>query len=67
MSTMTVVVARRRAGAGEPEAAVRRVRTTAEWLAHFRRNAARHRPIPWEGGAGVTAAELSAIARSLQA
>src|SRR5438874_9115726 len=44
-----------------------RVRTTAEWLAYFRANAARLRPVPWRAGAEVTAAELSAIARSLQA
>jgi hypothetical protein len=43
------------------------VRTTAEWLAYFRANAARPRPVPWQAGAEVTAEELSPIARSLQA
>lgn len=38
----------------------------AEWLAWFRANAARCRPVPWERGAEVTPAELTAIARSLQ-
>src|SRR5437588_10327220 len=44
-----------------------RVRSTAEWLAYFRANAARCRPIPWEVGADVAAPQLAAIARSLQA
>jgi hypothetical protein len=43
------------------------VRTTAAWLAYFRDNAAAARAIPWDGGAGVTADEMSAIGRSLQA
>jgi hypothetical protein len=42
-------------------------RRTADWVAYFRRNAARCRPIPWGCGAEVTVAELSAIGRSLQA
>src|SRR5262249_23436083 len=37
------------------------------WVAYFRANAERCRPIPWECGACVTPAELAAIARSLQA
>jgi hypothetical protein len=41
--------------------------TGAEWLAHFRANAERPRPIPWIRGAGVSLAELAAVARSLQA
>src|SRR5262245_41517581 len=41
--------------------------TAAEWVAYFRANAARHRPIPWERGAGVPPTELAPIARSLQA
>src|SRR5262249_39758545 len=48
-------------------ASARRVRTTADWLAHFRANAARARPIPWQKGAEATPAQLEAIARSLQA
>ncbi len=44
-----------------------RPRTAAEWVACFRANAARCRAIPWERGAGVTPADLAAIARSLQA
>jgi hypothetical protein len=43
-----------------------RPKTGAEWLAWFRANAARCRPVPWERGAEVTPAELTAIARSLQ-
>ncbi len=42
-------------------------RSTAEWVAYFRSNAVRSRPIPWRCGAEVTAAELAAIGRSLQA
>jgi hypothetical protein len=41
--------------------------TTAEWLAHFRANAARPHPIPWERGAEVPPDRLEPIARSLQA
>jgi hypothetical protein len=40
--------------------------TSAEWLAHFRANAAATRPLPWEGGAGVAPEELAPLARSLQ-
>jgi hypothetical protein len=43
-----------------------RVRSTAEWLAYFRANAAKRRPIPWEAGCEVAAPQLEAIARSLQ-
>lgn len=43
------------------------VRATSEWVAYFRANLAECRAIPWERGAEVSAAELSAIARSLQA
>jgi 4-hydroxy-3-methylbut-2-enyl diphosphate reductase len=45
---------------------LRRVRSSLEWIAYFKGNASRQRPIPWELGAGVTAAELSAIAASLR-
>src|SRR5438132_13050008 len=45
----------------------RRCRTAKEWLAYFRRNAARCRPIPWEVGAQVPADQLAPITRSLQA
>jgi hypothetical protein len=41
------------------------VRSSSEWVAYFEQNAAEQRPIPWESGAGVTDAELSAIAASL--
>jgi len=44
-----------------------RLQTAVEWLAYFRANAARCRPIPWERGADVTPDQLAAIARSLQA
>ncbi len=44
-----------------------RAGTTEAWLTYFRANAARHRPVPWEEGAGVTPEELLEIARSLQA
>jgi hypothetical protein len=44
-----------------------RMRTTADWLAYFRANAAKDRPIPWETGAGVAPEQLACIARSLQA
>lgn len=42
------------------------VRTSAEWLAYFGQNANRLRPVPWADGAGVTPAELAAIAPSLR-
>src|SRR4051812_36690311 len=54
-------------GAGETSRAPARPRTSAGWVAAFRENAARPRPVPWACGAGVTPAELAAIARSLQA
>src|SRR5687768_12774804 len=61
----------REARVGPPKAPSRaggrRVRTSAYWLAYFRGNAARQRPIPWDGGAGPTPEQLAAIARSLQA
>ncbi len=41
------------------------VRSSAEWVTYFEQNAAELRPIPWESGACVTDAELSAIAASL--
>lgn len=44
-----------------------RVRTSAEWVAHFEANAANLRDIPWDSGAGVTADELAAIGASLRA
>ena len=43
------------------------VRTSAEWVAYFRANAARLLAVPWESGAGVTADQLDRIAASLQA
>ncbi len=42
------------------------VRSSSEWIAYFEKNALARRPIPWESGAGVTAAEVSAIAASLR-
>jgi hypothetical protein len=44
-----------------------RALTSTEWLDYFRANANQPRPIPWNQGADVTDAELTAIARSLQA
>lgn len=44
-----------------------RPRSAADWLDYFQTNATRLRPLPWERGAEVTAAELAAIGRSLQA
>ncbi len=41
--------------------------TSAQWVAYFRANADVDRPYPWERGAEVTAPELAAIGRSLQA
>jgi hypothetical protein len=41
--------------------------TSAEWVAYFQDNAADAPAIPWDRGAEVTADELNAIARSLQA
>ena len=43
-----------------------RVRGSAEWVAYFERNAANRRPVPWDAGAAVTDAELTAIAASLR-
>lgn len=37
-----------------------------DWREYFRENARRQRPLPWEGGAAVTEAEIAAIAKSLQ-
>ncbi|HEY7424671.1 MAG TPA: ferritin-like domain-containing protein [Gemmataceae bacterium] len=44
-----------------------RLRTTADWVAYFRQNAATGRAIPWASGAEVTDAERAVIGRSLQA
>jgi hypothetical protein len=44
-----------------------RPRTGRDWLAYFRANTARLRPIPRETGPGATPAELAAIRASLQA
>jgi hypothetical protein len=44
-----------------------RIKTSGEWLAYFRGNAARERPVPWQHGAEATPEELAAIGRSLQA
>jgi hypothetical protein len=43
------------------------LRSSADWVAYFRANASRCRPIPWEEGAQVSPAQLEAIAASLQA
>jgi hypothetical protein len=48
-------------GKGRP-----RVWSSSQWLEHFRHSAANRRPIPWEKGAGVSAAQLAVLARSLQ-
>jgi hypothetical protein len=58
---------RGRRGRGTRSPGVLRPLTTAAWVAYFRINAARCRPIPWERGAEVTPAQMAAIARSLQA
>ena len=50
-----------------PHSPLPRVRTSAEWVAHFEANAARLRFIPWEDGAGATDEETTAIADSLRA
>lgn len=44
-----------------------RVTTSAEWRAYFEANLARTPDVPWDRGAGVTATEIAAIGRSLQA
>jgi hypothetical protein len=44
-----------------------RVRTSAEWVAYFRVNAARRRPVPWEAGVGATADELAVVLWSMRA
>src|SRR4051812_34334471 len=54
-------------GASPRPAAGPRPLTSAQWLAYFRANAARPRPIPWGQGAGVPPEELAPVARSLQA
>ncbi|HEY1190546.1 MAG TPA: ferritin-like domain-containing protein [Gemmata sp.] len=43
------------------------VRTSEEWVAYFRYNAATLMSIPWEKGAGVTPEELAEIVDSLRA
>jgi hypothetical protein len=43
------------------------VRTSAEWVAYFRANAARLLEIPWELGAGVTPEEVAVVVKSLRA
>lgn len=64
-STLTTTVLRRPSGP-TTSPPLPRPRTGAEWVAYFRANAARNRPIHEEAGAGVTAAELAAIAASLR-
>lgn len=49
------------------ETNARRVRSSSDWLVHFRINAGRDRPIPWQRGAEASPEELEAIGRSLQA
>jgi len=41
--------------------------SSVAWHRYFQANAARHRPIPWEAGAGASADERAAVAASLQA
>lgn len=50
-----------------PHTPLPRVRTSAEWVAHFTANADCLRFIPWEDGAGTTDEETVAIAASLRA
>jgi hypothetical protein len=42
------------------------VRSSMEWVAYFKQNAAELRAIPWELGAGVSETELASIAPSLR-
>ena len=42
------------------------LRSSAEWVTHFKRNANLQRPIPWELGANITPAELAEISASLR-
>jgi hypothetical protein len=51
--------------AGAPELPV--VRTSAQWVAYFRANAARLLEVPWEVGAGVTPEEVEVVVASLRA
>jgi len=46
---------------------LRTVRSSAEWIDYFARNAAALRPIPWHTGAGATEVELAEITASLRA
>lgn len=41
--------------------------SSAQWVAYFRANAANLLVVPWEAGAGVTAAELEVVVKSLRA
>ncbi len=43
------------------------VRTSAEWVAYFRHNAAHLLSLPWEAGVGATADELAPVLGSLRA
>jgi hypothetical protein len=53
---------------GKSRMPLRRVRATSAWIAYFETNLARCRPIPWEEvNVALPAAQLAAIARSLQA
>jgi hypothetical protein len=52
-------------GAGAGCSAGGRVRTSGEWLAHYRANGARPRPVPW-GHARLSDSERDAVGRSLQ-
>lgn len=53
---------------GNTSSTGRRVRTTEEWLAYFRHNAANQRTIPWQSsGIGASAEDMAPIRRSLQA
>jgi hypothetical protein len=44
-----------------------RVRTSAEWFAHFTANAERLRTVPWDIGAGASPDEIAGVADSLRA
>ena len=45
----------------------RRLTSSAEWIAHFRANAARPARIAWDAGAGLTAEQQAILIPSLQA
>ena len=47
-------------------AELKRITSSAQWIAYFASNAARQREIPWHLGAGAPDEELAVIAASLR-